>query len=85
MSARVFLSVGELEEFHAASTHFALVTGYIQLVKFLGQAGIAGLDLTTRIFPGETHATAWTAAFSQGLKSLFGPAATVPFWPDSLR
>jgi len=85
MSAHVFLSVGELEEFHTTSADFALVTGYIQLVKFLRRAGIAGLDLITRIFPGETHATAWTAAFSQGLKSLFGPASAVPFWPESLR
>jgi uncharacterized protein len=85
MNTQVFLSVGELEELHTASENFDLVTGYIRLVKFLQQAAIPGLSLATRIFPDESHATAWTAAFTHGLKAVFGSAAGVPFWPDSLK
>lgn len=85
MSARLFMSVGELEEFHPAAGNFDLVTGYVQLAKFLQQSPVRGLELTTRIFAGETHATAWTSAFSHGLKAVFGPAGQVPFWPETLK
>jgi predicted alpha/beta superfamily hydrolase len=79
MKARLFMSVGELEEFYGK---FDLVSGFYAMAKFLKTVSIEGLDLTSRVFPGETHATAWTCAFSHGLKALFGPAAQVPWWPD---
>jgi uncharacterized protein len=82
--ARVFMSVGELEEYHPASSNFDLVTGYVQLSKFMKQSPVAGLELTARVFPGETHATAWTSAFTHGLRAVFGSAGKVPFWPDTL-
>lgn len=85
LDARVFISVGELEDRHPAAANFELVAGYVQVTNFLRRAAIPGLDLTSRIFPAETHATAWTSSFSHGLKSVFGPAEKVPFWPDSLR
>ena len=85
LEARVFMSVGELEDHHPAAANFDLVGGYVQLAKFLRQSAVPGLELTARVFPGETHATAWTSSFSHGLKSVFGPAGNVPFWPDSLR
>jgi uncharacterized protein len=80
MDAKVFISVGELEEFTEWFSQFELVTGYYLLVKFLKQSAIRGLDVTSQVFPGETHATAWTLAFSRGLKTLFGPADHVPYW-----
>jgi len=79
MNASVYMAVGELEEFYG---HFDLTTGYFLLAKVLRSVPIPGLALTTRVFPGETHATAWTAAFNHGLKALFGTAGSVPFWPD---
>jgi uncharacterized protein len=82
VDARVFLSVGELEEFDRGITQLDLVTGLYLLTKRLGQAAIPGLEWTMRVFPGETHATAWTLAFNHGLKTLFGPVDQVPFWPD---
>jgi len=85
LNARVFLSVGELEDHHPAAANFDLVGGYVQLTKLLRNSEIPGLHLTTRVFPGETHATAWTSSFTHGLKSVLGPAEKVPFWPDSLR
>jgi predicted alpha/beta superfamily hydrolase len=85
MDAQVFMSVGELEEFQRGQYQFDLVSGYVQLTKFLKQASIAGLHLTTRLFAGETHATAWTLAFSHGTRTVFGPADSVPFSPDYMQ
>ena len=85
MDAKVYMSVGELEEFKRGHEHLELVTGYYRLTKFLKQSAIPGLDLKGRVFPGETHATAWTLAFIHGLKTLFGPVDQVPYWPDFLK
>jgi predicted alpha/beta superfamily hydrolase len=79
--AKVFMSVGELEEFSRGLSQLDLVSGYFQLAKFLRNQTIPGLDLTLRVFPGETHATAWSPAFSSGLRALLGPVDDVPFWP----
>jgi len=38
--------------------------------------------LTTRIFAGETHSTAWPLAFGHGLKVLLGPPDETPYLPD---
>jgi len=82
IDARVFISVGELEEFGRGLNRFELTTSYYQLAKVLKLAAIPGLALTTQVFPHETHATAWAPAFAHGLKSLFGPAPQVPFWSE---
>lgn len=79
-AAKVFLSVGELEEFGPLQERYEMVTSYYRLAKSLKRSGIPGLDVTGRVFPGETHATAWPLAFIHGLKALFGPAEQVPFW-----
>lgn len=84
MDATVFMSVGELEEPGNAMGQFDLVTGYYLLAKFLQRAAIPGLDLRLRLFPGETHATAWTPAFSHGLKMLLGPAQEARHGPQFL-
>jgi uncharacterized protein len=85
MDAKVYVSVGELEEFKRGHEHLELVTGYYRLIQFLKQSAIPGLDLKGRVFPGETHATAWTLAFIHGLKALFDPVEQVPYWPDFLK
>jgi predicted alpha/beta superfamily hydrolase len=84
VSAQVFMSVGELEEFKKGFGPFDLVTGYYHLAKFLNAASIPGLDLKLRVFAGETHATAWPLAFVHGVKRLFG-AADVPYDPEFLK
>jgi uncharacterized protein len=79
--ADVFMSVGELEEFSRGLSRFDLVRGYYGLAKFLRNRAIPGLDLKLKVFPGETHATAWSVAFSSGLRALLGSVEEVPFWP----
>lgn len=81
-AAKVFMSVGELEEFERDLSKCDPVTGLYRLAKNLKTSPIAGLELTMRVFPGETHATAWTAAFSQGLKTVLSPATQAPFGPE---
>jgi uncharacterized protein len=82
IQAQVFMSVGELEDLKIGMDRFDLVTGYYALIKFLNRSGIAGLTLTTRVFPGETHATAWTSAFTHGVRALFGEASDLSFLPN---
>lgn len=79
LQANVFMSAGELEEFYGK---FDLVTGCYLMAKYLQNAAIPGLDLKFRLFSGESHATAWTLAFSHGLRTLFGPTDKTPWWPD---
>jgi predicted alpha/beta superfamily hydrolase len=85
MDAKVYLCVGEFEEFKRGFGDFELVTGYYRLAKLLKQAAIPGLDLTTQVFPQETHATAWCPMFIHGLKTLLGAVDQVPFWPQYLK
>jgi uncharacterized protein len=85
MSADVFLSVGELEEFERGFEQLDFVTGYCRLTKFLTASSISGLGLTARIFPGETHATAWTLSFNHGLRTLLPPIDSVPDWRETLK
>jgi predicted alpha/beta superfamily hydrolase len=85
MNAKVFVSVGELEEFQRGLDQFSFVSGYYRLMAVLKRSEIHGLDLTTRVFAGETHATAWALAFIHGLKAVFGPAGEVPYWPEHIK
>jgi predicted alpha/beta superfamily hydrolase len=78
--AKVFMCVGELEEFQRGLTQYDLVTGYYLLVKFLKKSAIAGLDLISEVFPKETHNTAWTLAFTHGVRALFGRLEHAPPW-----
>jgi len=84
-AADVFLSVGELEEFKRGTERFDFVSGLYRLVKFLNQASLPGLHLTFKVFPSETHATAWPPSFVHGLKTVFGPVDAVPYWPEFLK
>lgn len=85
IDADVFISVGELEEFGADFRHLDLVSGYYALTKFLEENAVQGLRVAQRVFPGETHATAWVVAFNHGLKALFGPSRHRPDWLDAGR
>ena len=85
LQAKLFMSVGELEEFNRGLGQFDLVSGFIALAKCLQSKPLPGLDLTLRMFPQETHATAWAPAFSHGLRALLGSVDQVPYWPDYFK
>ena len=85
MEAKVFLCVGELEEFARGSGDNEFVTACYRLATFLSQAAIPGLELKLKVFPDETHATSSVLAFNHGLKALLGPAIHLPFWTTSSK
>jgi len=74
---RIFLCVGELEEFDG-SFHFT--TGYYELAKALSEAAVDALDLTLELLPGESHPSAWVVAFTHGFRALFGRISGTADW-----
>jgi len=78
LGATVFLSVGDQEEFEPAFEKGQAVSHFFLLAQLLRKARIPGLDLRTHVFSGETHLSVWPLAFSHGMQSLFGPAASAP-------
>ncbi len=74
LPARVFMSVGAREELDdpLIKPSFQFVTNVRMLVRALRGRNYPGLELTTRIFEGETHASVMPRAFSRGLRVVFG-------------
>jgi predicted alpha/beta superfamily hydrolase len=74
VDTRVFISVGELEEYGAAGERAQFVSSFYRLTALLKRADIDGLRLECRSFPDETHASVFPLAFSHGIRSVFpGP------------
>ncbi len=73
LPARVFLSVGAREELDDPLIDPALqfVSNVRALATALDGRKYPGLQLTTRVFEGETHASAMLRTFSQGLRAVF--------------
>jgi predicted alpha/beta superfamily hydrolase len=73
LPVRVFMSVGAREESDdpLIESSFQFVTNVRTLAKTLGERQYPGLQLTTRVFEGETHASVIPRTFSQGLRVVF--------------
>jgi len=76
LDSKVFVSVGGEEEFQPAYARSQFCSGFYRLTALLRR--IPGLELTSRLFPGETHASVWPFAFSHGVQAVFGPAYVAP-------
>ncbi len=74
--SRLFLSVGELEESGKAREPYELVTGFHRLVQYLQERKRFASAPSFRVFPEQTHATAWALAFIHGVKMLFAPESS---------
>jgi uncharacterized protein len=74
VDARVFMSVAEQEEFEPFVSSGQLVSNFYRLGGMLLKAQPPGLELQTRVFPGETHVSVCTVAFSHGIRAVYGPA-----------
>jgi predicted alpha/beta superfamily hydrolase len=74
LPARVFMSVGALEELDDPfiEPSFRFVSNMKELTKILRERGYPGLHLTTHVFEGETHVSVVPATFSRGLRVVFG-------------
>jgi predicted alpha/beta superfamily hydrolase len=74
LPARVFLSVGAREELDDPLIDPALqfVSNVKALAKMLQERNCPGLQLTTRVFEGETHASVILRTFAAGLRVNYG-------------
>ena len=63
---KLFLSVGALEEEHAMRSNVE------RMNAILRKRNYPGLELTTHIFPDETHHSVIGATLSRGLRAVFG-------------
>jgi uncharacterized protein len=80
LDARLVMSVGGEEEFEAGKEKSRFVSSFYRLAALLRSGNIPGLDFSPRVFPGETHMSAWPVAFSHGIRTLFGASAGPPAW-----
>jgi predicted alpha/beta superfamily hydrolase len=69
---RLRLSVGSEEEFRPIIANWRFTSSVYRFVALLRSNPIPGLDVTSRVFQGETHITTWPLAFLHGVKALFG-------------
>jgi predicted alpha/beta superfamily hydrolase len=74
LPVRLFMSVGAREELDdpLIEPSFQFVTNMQILAKALQGRCYPGLQLTTRVFKDETHASVIPTTFSRGLRALFG-------------
>ena len=72
LSARVFFGAGEAEIAEPFVSAHGCVSSMIKMAETLGLRSYPSLRLTTRIFPGETHATILPLVLSWGVRSVWG-------------
>jgi len=78
LAANVFLSVGSLEEATDASAR--MVSNVIELSTVLTRRNYPNLQLTHRVFDGETHLSVFPIALGRGLRAVFEPNAAIASW-----
>jgi hypothetical protein len=64
LNAKVFMAVGALEESD-------MVTNLFQLEDLLRKAKLSGLELTTHLFPNETHTSVIGMNYSRGIQTVY--------------
>jgi hypothetical protein len=72
LPARVFMSVGGLEETVGKVTEVGIVTDIKLLADMLIRRRYPNLYLKTHVFEGETHLSAVAATMSRGLRVIYG-------------
>ena len=72
LNANVFLSAGELEMNDEMSSRMQVVSTVATIAERLTIRAYPSLELTTRIFPGEDHASVVPFACAKGIRVLWG-------------
>lgn len=76
LDARVFLSVGSLEE---TTTGFPMTSDMTRFARTLSDRAYTGLELGGHVFEDETHLSVIGASFSRGLRFIYAaPGTTIP-------
>jgi predicted alpha/beta superfamily hydrolase len=71
---KLYMSVGTEEEFEPLIANWQFTSSFYRITALLKAAAIPGLKLTTEVFQGETHMSAWPIAFIHGMRAMFGVA-----------
>jgi uncharacterized protein len=69
---KLYMSVGTEEEFEPLIANWQFTSSFYRMAALLRAAAIPGLGLMTEAFPGETHATVWSVAYTHGVQAVFG-------------
>lgn len=86
ITARLFLSVGALEEFEPRYARTEFCSSFYKLVALLDREKPQGIELYWKVFPAEVHATSWVLALDHGIRTLLpcrpatssnGPTASI--------
>jgi uncharacterized protein len=72
LPARVFFGAGEAEITEYMLSAWGFVSGLARLAEILSFRGYPSLELTVKIFPGESHSTMLLPLFSWGVRSVWG-------------
>jgi predicted alpha/beta superfamily hydrolase len=75
LNAKLFLSVGTLEEGQDPDNDSKMVSNTLEMAQLLKSHGFSNLRLTHHVFQGETHLSVIPATFSRGLRALFADEA----------
>lgn len=76
LDAKVFMGVGALEELGGTeASDAAMVTNMFQLEQLLRSANLEGLQLTTHLFPNETHTSVIGMNYSRGIQAVYNKPA----------
>jgi uncharacterized protein len=76
LAAHVFLGAGELEITEPLISSAGIVSSMVRLAETLTTRAYPSLQLTVKLFPGESHCTMWHPILSSGLRAV---------WKDKLR
>jgi len=69
---KLFLSVGSEEEFETRFASWRLTSSFYRMAALLKSQSIPGLEVFTKVFQGENHATVLPLAFMHGLQAVLG-------------
>jgi uncharacterized protein len=83
LPVHLFLAAGSLEEGHDAQQRF--VSNLYQLDAKLQARAYPGLNLSLRVFDGETHMSVYFGAMARGLGAIFGGYRDMHDWSRWLR
>jgi len=83
LPVHLFLAAGGLEEGHDAHQRF--VSNAYQLDARLQARAYPGLDLSLKVFEGETHMSVYFGAVARGLGAVFGGYRDMHDWSRWLR
>ena len=83
LPAHLFLSAGGLEESHDARQGF--VSNLYRMEARLRQRAYPNLDLSLRVFEGETHMSVFPGAVTRGLGAVFGGYRDMSDWSRWLQ